>query len=172
MNPSSDPERFPRRPVTLLHADIVGFMGLSESMDDATMATLLDDFYERAHRAVAEQGGEVTKYLGDAVLAYFDGVDAVPAAVAAFQALEADMGARFRAAGGRSSLRGCVHVGEVVVARLGPLGRTDLVGADVVDLFRLASHRGLALSEKAYRRLPSGARSPFRKRTTPAVYLA
>ncbi len=70
-----DPERFylggERRDVSLLFTDIAGFTALSESRPPEEVVPLLNTYLEEVCRLVAERGGIVVDFIGDAVFAMF-----------------------------------------------------------------------------------------------------
>lgn len=53
---------------TVGFADLVGFTSLSNGLDDAALATLVEDFESRCGDLVTARGGRVVKTLGDSVL--------------------------------------------------------------------------------------------------------
>lgn len=55
----------------ILYCDMRNSTGLAESLSRESYLDLLNDFFERAAEPVLEQGGEVLKFIGDAVLAIF-----------------------------------------------------------------------------------------------------
>ncbi|HEU5271680.1 MAG TPA: adenylate/guanylate cyclase domain-containing protein [Jatrophihabitans sp.] len=123
-----------RRLVTVLFFDLVGWTSLSERIDPEPLQVLLDRYYQVCSAAVAEHGGEIEKYIGDAVMAVFGAAvsredDAMRALRAAFQiraglhqlyspdarALEVHCGlAAGEALVTRSSMTGLRVVGDVV----------------------------------------------------------
>jgi class 3 adenylate cyclase/tetratricopeptide (TPR) repeat protein len=79
-----------RRLVAVLFLDIVGWTGLSQHLDPEPLQLLLEEYYEVCSAAVTQHGGEVEKYIGDAVMAVFGAAtseedDALRALRAAFQ---------------------------------------------------------------------------------------
>jgi class 3 adenylate cyclase/tetratricopeptide (TPR) repeat protein len=58
-----------RRLVSVLFADLVGFTPLSEDRDAEEVRELLSRYFEIAARVVGRYGGEVEKFIGDAVMA-------------------------------------------------------------------------------------------------------
>src|SRR5437867_2173600 len=60
-----------RRLVTVLFADVVGSTALGESLDPEDLRRLLSRFYEIAQDVVAEHGGTLEKFIGDAAMAIF-----------------------------------------------------------------------------------------------------
>jgi predicted ATPase/class 3 adenylate cyclase len=58
-----------RRLVSVLFADLVGFTTLSERRDAEEVRDLLTRYFEECRSIVARYGGEVEKFIGDAVMA-------------------------------------------------------------------------------------------------------
>jgi len=85
-----------KKTVTVLFADIVGFTALSEPMEPALLVQILNGYFARMSRAIAEHRGHVSKFIGDGILALFGALepnpwqadDAVRAALAMREALE------------------------------------------------------------------------------------
>ena len=63
--------RAPRRTVTVLFIDIVGFTALVDRLDPEDVWALQKDYFAVVSRAVRAAGGVVEKYIGDAVMAVF-----------------------------------------------------------------------------------------------------
>src|SRR5436305_4492000 len=59
------------RPVTILFADIRGFTRLSEVLPPEKLVAAINGCFEVLDEAIARYGGEVDKFLGDAVMATF-----------------------------------------------------------------------------------------------------
>ena len=85
-----------KKTVTVLFADIVGFTALSERMEPALLVEILNGYFARMSRAIAEHHGHVSKFIGDGILALFGALepdpwqadDAVRAALGMREALE------------------------------------------------------------------------------------
>jgi class 3 adenylate cyclase len=60
-----------RKLATLLFADLVGSTKLASSQDAERTRSLLDRFYEAMATEIADAGGTVEKFAGDAVMAAF-----------------------------------------------------------------------------------------------------
>ena len=58
-----------RRHVTVLFADLVGFTPLSQQRDAEDVRELLSTYFDTARTIIARYGGEVEKFIGDAVMA-------------------------------------------------------------------------------------------------------
>src|SRR5579864_3996882 len=59
------------RPVTILFADVRGFTRLSEVLPPEQLVAAINGCFEVLDTAIAHYGGEVDKFLGDAVMATF-----------------------------------------------------------------------------------------------------
>ncbi|MEJ2870895.1 adenylate/guanylate cyclase domain-containing protein [Actinomycetospora sp. OC33-EN08] len=111
-----------RRLVHVLFVDLVGFTGLVEELDAEDVAVLQDHYFSQVSALVAAAGGQVEKYIGDAVLATFglpvlgpdDAVGAVRAGLAVLDSL-AGVEAGIGLPPGTLAARVGVHTGEVVV---------------------------------------------------------
>jgi class 3 adenylate cyclase/tetratricopeptide (TPR) repeat protein len=109
-----------RRIVTVLFADMAGSTALGEQLDPEEMRRLLARYYAVARETVAQHGGTVEKFIGDAVMAVFglptahgdDPDRAVAAALAMRDRIRSDS-----QLGGRLAIRFGVSTGEVVASR-------------------------------------------------------
>lgn len=166
------PANFSAAPMVILVADLTGYARGFSSHSDAEMASFLERYYRMAGELIAEHGGRVIKFIGDAVLSTFP-PDATSGAVAAAVAMEhavtqiaEDVGLDFR-------LGSNIHFGDAIASEFGAGAnrRLDVVGRTVNQTFLLGRGRGIRMSERAYRRLPSADRSPWEKRKPPVVYV-
>jgi class 3 adenylate cyclase/tetratricopeptide (TPR) repeat protein len=86
-----------RRFVSVLFADLVGFTSFSESRDPEEVRAMLTRYFDRAREVIERFGGEVDKFIGDAVTAFWgakqaeedDAERAVRAALELIDAVEA-----------------------------------------------------------------------------------
>ena len=93
-----------RKKVSILFLDIVGSTELAERLDPEPLREILDRYFAACADCVTEHGGEVEKFIGDAIMAAFgatvthedDAVRAVRAAASALVALR-DLSAEFTA---------------------------------------------------------------------------
>jgi adenylate cyclase len=141
-----------KKEVAVLFADIVGFTALSETVEPTVLVELLNGYFERMSRAIAEHRGHVSTFIGDGILAFFgalapnpwQGDDAVHAALAMRAAM-----AEYRVELARRGLPGFgigigLHLGPGVAGLVGSpdrmefafVGRTVNVAARVQDLTR------------------------------------
>ncbi|CAG7645006.1 ATP-binding protein [Actinacidiphila bryophytorum] len=117
------PRRETRKRVSMLFMDLVGSTALAERLDPEPLRQVMDRYFASCGACIAEHGGAVEKFIGDAILAAFgatvahedDTLRAARAATEALAALEglsaelsADYGVRLQARAG-------ICTGDVVV---------------------------------------------------------
>lgn len=61
-----------KREITILFADIRGFTSFCEKQDSEEVVSILNKLLEAATTAIFEQDGTVDKYIGDAVMVFFN----------------------------------------------------------------------------------------------------
>ncbi|WP_380283349.1 AAA family ATPase [Kitasatospora purpeofusca] len=112
-----------RRKVSMLFLDIVGSTTLAERLDPEPLRRVMDRYFASCGACVAEHGGVVEKFIGDAILAAFgatvahedDALRAVRAAtgaLAALAGLAAELAAEYQV---RLEARAGICTGNVVV---------------------------------------------------------
>lgn len=67
-----------RKVVTVLFADLVEYTGMSERLEPATLARVLNGYFQRMSDAIHEHRGHVAHFLGDGVVAYFGALQPNP----------------------------------------------------------------------------------------------
>jgi class 3 adenylate cyclase len=82
-----------RKNVAILFIDLVGSTALAESLDPEPLSQIMDRYFAAAAAAIAAHGGEVEKFIGDAVMAVFGATvshedDALRAVRAAMETVE------------------------------------------------------------------------------------
>jgi class 3 adenylate cyclase len=125
-----------RRIVTVLFADVAGSTALGEELDPEDVRRLLARYYAIARERVAEHGGTVEKFIGDAVMAVFglpvahgdDADRALAAALAMRDQIRSDI-----QIGERLATRFGVSTGEVVASRDQSAG-DFLITGDAVNI--------------------------------------
>ena len=60
-----------RRQATVLFSDLSGFTAMTERLDPEEVKDIMGRIFGEAARAIANYGGTVEKYIGDAVMALF-----------------------------------------------------------------------------------------------------
>ncbi|HUQ78016.1 MAG TPA: adenylate/guanylate cyclase domain-containing protein [Patescibacteria group bacterium] len=109
-----------RRLVTVLFADVVGSTALGEALDPEDVRALLARFFAIARDAIEQHGGQLEKFIGDAVMAVFglpvahddDPARALAAAIELRDRVRLDPGL-----GDRLPIRLGVLGGEVIATR-------------------------------------------------------
>jgi class 3 adenylate cyclase len=129
--------------VSFITCDIHGYAVLSRKLDPRELADQLTAFYETSARHIASEGGVIDKFMGDQMLATFNG--ARPCRRSAIHAVLAAFGLK------RSMLKiwpdaaisFAVTTGLTLIRPLRRLGTTIYVGRAVMDVFTLEriSHR-------------------------------
>lgn len=115
------------RQITLLFADLVDSMGISDRLDPEEVHELLRRYQAVCRTAIQENGGHVAQYLGDGVMAYFGypvahGDDPARAVRAALGILDGLGDVRAHAAVAYNvdcAVRIGLHTGRVVMGELG-----------------------------------------------------
>jgi class 3 adenylate cyclase/tetratricopeptide (TPR) repeat protein len=147
--------------VTVVFADVIGSTALGEASDPEDVRAILGRYYAIAREVVAEHGGTLEKFIGDAVMAVFG----IPQAHGddADRALSTALTLRQRVAADSQTaslrLRIGVNTGEVVASR-DAAGGDFLVTGDAVNLAaRLQQHAddGAILVGERTRRAVAGA---------------
>lgn len=131
-----------RKRMTVLFSDVRGFTTLSEHMDPEHLVQVLNTCLDRMTQVIFEQEGVLDKYIGDAVMAFWNapfdqpdhGLRAVRAALGMRDALR-DLNAQ-NAFGGVSLRMGMgIETGDMVVGNIGGATRFDYtVIGDKVNL--------------------------------------
>src|SRR5258707_2081208 len=135
----------------LWFSDLRDFTGMNERMEPAEMLELLNNYLQLVGDALNAHGGEILKFIGDGVMAYFPAEDALflpmvtVAALSAARRLLDDIEAanEARAAGGPEPVRFGIglHVGPVTFGNVGTEERLDftVIGPAVNRAARLES---------------------------------
>ena len=135
----------------LWFSDLRDFTGMNERMEPAELLELLNNYLQLVGDALSAHGGEILKFIGDGVMAYFPAEDALflpmvtGAALGAARRLLDDIEAanEARAAGGREPVRFGIglHVGPVTFGNVGTEDRLDftVIGSAVNRAARLES---------------------------------
>lgn len=64
--------------VTVLFADLQGFTAMSEGLDPTVLVRILNGYFQRMSRAITDQRGHVSKFIGDGILALFGALEPNP----------------------------------------------------------------------------------------------
>ncbi len=137
------------RVLTVLFTDIVGFTAMAERMAPEAVLDLLNEHFTILANCIRGEGGNVDKFIGDAAMAFWGGLDSDPdhamnACRAALRIVDAiEENNRLRRAKGQSTIQLCVgiHSGTAMVGNIGPAGRVNytVIGDTVNTAQRLES---------------------------------
>jgi class 3 adenylate cyclase len=128
-----------RKQVTVLVADVSGFTAMSEHLDPEDVRGLMDQAFEVILDAVHGQHGRINQFLGDGVMALFEGPGAVAGEAHSRRALQAALAIQRglapireearRRYGVEFRLRIGMHTGAVVMGAIGEGLRADYTAA-------------------------------------------
>lgn len=124
----------------LLLCDLRGFTELSNRISGARVIEILDQYFDLVVPAITANGGEIVKFMGDAVLAFFHRDDAAAACVAALAAARAALDNIARSDVGEPLDAGiALHYGEMSYGNIGSGRRLDftVIGPDVNLISRM-----------------------------------
>lgn len=127
----------------ILFGDIVSFSALSEKLPVEQIVLMLNRYLEISSDQISKMGGEVTKYVGDCVMAYFDPERADNAIEACLNILDALQGERSLAEkGSHKRLLHCgfgLSQGVVIEGNMGSAIKKDytIIGDPVNTAARL-----------------------------------
>jgi class 3 adenylate cyclase len=129
-----------RKWLALIFSDVRGFTAFSEDRDPALVIERLNEVLGIEAEEVRSRGGDVDKFVGDAMFAWFSGPERCRRAVEAAIEILAKLNARFAGKAGTEIGFG-IHVGEVVVGSMGSQERRDYtaIGRSVNLAARLCS---------------------------------
>ncbi len=126
-------KRGERKEVVVLFSDLRGFTEYGESADPEEIVERLNAYFDAMGGAIAEHGGVIDKFIGDAVMATFGGLVPLENPSASGLAAAREMRRRLEALNARWRREGRVpfdsgiglHVGEVVLGAIGSQQRKD-----------------------------------------------
>jgi adenylate cyclase len=133
----------------LWFSDLRDFTGLNERLQPSEVLELLNNYFQLVGNALAAHGGEILKFVGDGVMAYFPAEDALFLPMVTAGALNAarqvigdiEAANEARAAGGAEPVRFGIglHVGTVTFGNVGTEDRLDftVIGSAVNRASRL-----------------------------------
>lgn len=131
--------------VTALFSDVRGFTAMSEKMKPEEVIEILNIYLNMQSKIIHQRGGTVDKFIGDQVMAIFEGegseVNAVRAAVEIQRGCQALNFARLKAGKRRMLLGIGINSGDVVMGNIGSEEQMDytVVGDNINMAARLCS---------------------------------
>jgi adenylate cyclase len=132
----------------LWYADIRGFTAVSDSAPGPVVVELLNDVFEILTASLRERGGQVLKFIGDAMLATFSFQDAdraktcrraLDAAIEAMRNIDALNTARAAQGAPAAAVDLALHLGDVLYGNVGATDRLDftVIGPAINEVTRI-----------------------------------
>jgi adenylate cyclase len=132
----------------LWYADIRGFTPLSDTEPGAVVVELLNDVFEVLTASLRERGGQVLKFIGDAMLAIFPFEDAdraetcqraLDAAIEAMRNIDALNAVRASVGAPLASVDLALHLGDALYGNVGAIDRLDftVIGPAINEATRI-----------------------------------
>jgi adenylate cyclase len=130
------------------YADLRGFTPLSDTAPGPVVVELLNDIFEILTASLRERGGQVLKFIGDAMLAIFPFEDAdraetcrraLDAAIEAMRNIEALKCARIAAGSPIAPVDLALHLGDALYGNVGAIDRLDftVIGPAINEVARI-----------------------------------
>ncbi len=132
-----------KRPTTMLFCDIRGYTAFAERRDPETVVEVLNLYFQHQADLVAAHRGDIDKFVGDQILAVFQGPEMVRDAVGCALAIQAKTDELGREHPDWDLDVGIgINMGEVIVGAMGSKDRMDytVLGDHVNLAARLCSH--------------------------------
>ena len=162
-----------RRQVTVLFADMVGFVEISERIGEDATFSMMRQIYELLTAAIKDQGGWTKDFTGDGVMALFGASEALEdaplracrAGLSIYQRMAAAASTLQSQYGSQPKMRVGVNSGLAVVARIFSQDATVTALGDTVNLAsrlqKLAEPGTVYLSEATKRLVEGQAETAF-----------
>jgi adenylate cyclase len=152
--------------------DMVGSGGIAEALGGRRYHGFLDQTFRRVEQVIAEEGGEIYTFIGDAMIASWPlgepgrNSRAMRALLRILNALDASASEFERVFGHRARLRAALHGGPVIIGEYGDVRRQVTYLGEVLNitsrlerLAKLTGHEILVTRQLLERtRLPGGLR--------------
>ena len=112
--------------VAILFADIRGYTAFAESRDPETVVEVLNFHLARQAELVARHNGDIDKFVGDQIMAVFQGPNMAPDALTCAVEMQKQMAELSAASPDRDLAMGIgIDMGEVVMGAIGARDRMD-----------------------------------------------
>lgn len=147
-----------KRHLTVLFTDIRGFTRFSEDRDPEAVIQVLNEVMRLQAEIVSQFDGDIDKFVGDELMAIFEGDEMVFRAARAAESIRNALRERARTTETPISVGIGINTGEMISGNMGSMGRMDrTVIGDSVNLgSRLCAAAGkdeILLSEESYRQV-------------------
>ncbi len=152
--------------VSVFESDIRGFTALSQELSAEDVVKMLNDYIRIQAEIIERHGGSIDKYMGDAVLAIFEGDQKEERAVSSALSIQAAL-TQLNASSSRPIHVGIgITVGELVMGNMGSDQRMEftVIGSPVNLAARLCSQAAgeeVVISEEVKKRIPAELAQTF-----------
>ena len=149
-----------RQRVAILFADIRGYTAFAEQREPEEVVDVLNHYFQRLADTVDQTGGDIDKFVGDQIMAVYQGEDMVGNVVEGALAIqEAMVELKAEIPDAALEIGIGLDVGEVVVGAMGSKARMDytVLGDNVNLAARLCSHAApqqTLVSQNIFKSLP------------------
>jgi adenylate cyclase len=144
-----------KKVMTVLFSDIRGFTSFSEKRDPGAVMKILNEVMNLQSQVISEYGGDIDKFVGDEIMAVFEGDDMVLRAIQAAEEINRILKEYARTTEDAVFVGVGINTGEMISGNMGSGDRMDrTVIGDAVNLgARLCSIAGkntIVISEYSY----------------------
>ncbi len=154
--------------VTLLTCDVRGFTKMSELLTPVETVAFVNRYLDEVCPAIVGAGGVIDKFMGDGVLAFFEGGGHAGRALQAARGIAAAGGRVKGPTGDRIKVGVAIHSGVVLVGTIGPRSRREytIISDTVNTLSRLEELNKtfgsvICASDRTLSEVPAEQRSDF-----------
>jgi class 3 adenylate cyclase len=145
-----------RKEVTMFFSDIRGFTSYSEKRSPEEVITMLNTYLSEQADIITKNGGSIDKYVGDEVVAMFEGDGMVERTLKSAVQIQNKVKSINKQSGGTIALGVGINTGEVVLGNMGSKDRMDytVIGDNVNAAARLCSSAErdeILVSESSYK---------------------
>ena len=118
-----------RREVTIMETDMRGFTSISEKMEPEEIVALINRYFNKQTEVINSHGGDIDKFIGDAVLAVFMGDKMADNAVRCAINIQIEMKKLNQKLEGNTMFGIGINTGPVI---MGPIGSKDRMDYTVI----------------------------------------
>ena len=114
-----------RKEATIMETDIRGFTSMSENMEPEEVVSLLNTYLDKQTEVIQSQGGDIDKFIGDAVLAVFTGAKMADNAVKCAIKIQIEIKKLNQTLGKNTMIGIGIDTGHIVMGAMGSKDRMD-----------------------------------------------
>jgi len=114
-----------RKVATIMETDIRGFTSMSEKMEPEEVVSLLNTYLDKQTEVIQSYGGDIDKFIGDAVLAVFTGEEMADNAVQCAIKIQKEINTLNQSLGKNTMIGIGIDTGPLVMGAMGSKDRMD-----------------------------------------------